>query len=158
MQANGPPTPSTHVTPHQMTSFNFRFVQELEICESDNPKIDVQDGRLILTAERNKEKIVISAPLCGVMTKIAATVVTVPKRNIKGLPTGINLHVGSDNGMAKLNEIAVKEIRMLVADEDFKKEYKSLTAMYAEVGKIFNVSGWAIKNVVENISWKHVKV
>ena len=47
---------------------------------------------------------------------------------------------------------------MLAADEDFKKEYKSLTAMYTEVGKIFNVSGWAIKNVVENVSWKHVKV
>jgi hypothetical protein len=140
-----------------MTSFNFRSVQELEITANDNPQIDVQDGRLVLTAERNKEKIVITAPFHGVVPIAAATVVKAPKRG-KGLPTGINLHVGSDNGMAKLNEIAVKEIRMLVADEDFKKEYKSLTAMYAAVGEIFNVSGWAIKNVAENISWKHVKV
>ena len=140
-----------------MTSFNFRSVQELEITASDNPQVDVQDGRLVLTAERNKEKIVITAPFYGVVPIAAATVVTAPKRS-KGLPTGINLHVGSDNGMAKLNEIAVKEIRMLVADEDFKKEYKSSTAMYAAVGEIFNVSGWAIKNVAENISWKHVKV
>ena len=47
-----------------------------------------------------------------------------PNTLLKGISTGINLHVGSDNGMAKLNEIAVKEIRMLAADEDFKKEYK----------------------------------
>jgi hypothetical protein len=140
-----------------MTLFNFRSIQELEITESDNPKIDVQDGRLVLTAERNKEKIVITAPFRGVVPNVAATVVKAPKRSSKGEPTGMNLHVGSENGMAKLNEIAVKEIRMLVADESFKKEYKSLTAMYAAVGEIFNVSGWAIKNVAENISWKHVK-
>jgi hypothetical protein len=141
-----------------MTLFNFRSIQELEISESDNPKIDVQDGRLVLTAERNKEKIVITAPLNGIVASAVATTLKAPKRRIKGNPTGVNLHVGIDNGMAKLDDTSVREIRTLLADTSFTKNYTSVTSMYKDLGKAYQVSGWAIKNVADNISWKHVTI
>ena len=60
--------------------------------------------------------------------------------------------------MAKLNNDTVREIRTLLADKNFVGEYKNATAMYLEIAKSYNVSLWTIKNVAENISWKHVTI
>jgi hypothetical protein len=141
-----------------MTSFSFQSIQSLEISAQDNPTIDVRDGRIFLTAERNQERIVISAPLQGIMPKVSATMVKTPRRKKPGPLLGRSLHKGEENGMAKLNDDIVREIRTLVADKNFVKEYKNVTAMYAEIAESYKVSLWTIKNVAENISWKHVTI
>lgn len=141
-----------------MTSFSFQSIQSLEISAQDNPTIDVRDGRIFLTAERDQERIVISAPLQGIMPKVSATMVKTPRRKKPGPLLGRSLHKGEENGMAKLNDDIVREIRTLVADKNFVKEYKNVTAMYAEIAESYKVSPWAIKNVAENISWKHVTI
>lgn len=140
-----------------MSPFNFQSIQSLEISAKDNPTIDVRDGHLILTAERGEERIMITAPLQGIMPKVAATTVKRPNRKKPGPLVGRNLHQGSENGMAKLNEESVAEIRALIEDKSFVKSYPSESAMYKEMAKSYNVSSWAIKNVAEGVSWKHVK-
>ena len=92
------------------------------------------------------------------MPKVSATTVRAPKRRKNSPLLGRNLHKGGDNGMAKLNDDSVREIRTLLADKSFVKSYKNVTKMYTEIAKSYNVSPWAIKNVAENISWKHVVV
>ena len=141
-----------------MTSFNFQSIQSLEISAQDKPTIDVRDGHLVLTAERGEERIVITAPLQGIMPKVSSTTVKAPKRRKISPLLGRSLHKGSDNGMAKLNDASVREIRTLLADKSFVKSYKSVTVMYKEISKSYNVSPWAIKNVAENLSWKHVTI
>lgn len=141
-----------------MTSFNFQSIQSLEISAQDNPTIDVRDGRIFLIAERNQERIVISAPLQSVMPKVSATTVKTAGRKKPSSLLGRNLHQGVGNGMAKLNDDIVREIRTLVADKNLVKEYKNVTAMYAEIAESYKVSLWTIKNVAENISWKHVTI
>lgn len=141
-----------------MTSFNFQSIQSLEISAQDNPTIDVRDGRLVLTAERGQERIMITAPLQGILPKVAATTVKTAGRKKPSPLLGRSLHKGSDNGMAKLNDDAVREIRTLLADETFVKSYKNSTTMYAEIANSYKVSPWAIKNVAENLSWKHVTI
>lgn len=141
-----------------MTSFSFQSIQSLEISAQDNPTIDVRDGRIFLTAERNQERIVISAPLQGIMPKVSATMVKTAGRKKPSSLLGRNLHQGVGNGMAKLNDEKVRDIRTLLADKTFVKEYKNVTAMYAEIAESYKVSPWAIKNVAENISWKHVTI
>jgi hypothetical protein len=151
-------TRPSHTPLSTMTSFNFQSIQSLEISVQDKPTIDVRDGHLVLTAERGEERIVITAPLQGIMPKVAATAVKKPKRGKISPLLGRSLHKGSDNGMAKLNDDLVREIRTLLADKSFVKGYKSVTKMYTEIAKSYNVSPWAIKNVAEGISWKHVIV
>jgi hypothetical protein len=141
-----------------MTSFNFQSIQSLEISAQDKPTIDVRDGHLVLTAERGEERIVITAPLQGIMPKVSATVVKKPNRKGPSPLLGRSLHKGGDNGMAKLNDDLVREIRTLLTDKSFVKSYKNVTAMYTDLSKSYNVSPWAIKNVAEGISWKHVIV
>jgi hypothetical protein len=141
-----------------MTSFSFQSIQSLEISAQDNPTIDVRDGRLVLTANRGQERIMITAPLQGILPKVSATTVKTANRKDPSPLLGRSLHKGIDNGMAKLNDDLVREIRTLLVDKDFVKSYKNVTKMYAEIAKSYNVSPWAIKNVAEGISWKHVVV
>ena len=148
----------THTPISTMTSFNFQSIQSLEISAQDNPTIDVRDGHLVLTAERGQERIMITAPLQGIMPKVSATVVKKPNSKGPSPLLGRRLHKGADNGMAKLNDDSVREIRTLLADKSFVKSYKSVTVMHKEIAKSYNVSPWAIKNVAENLSWKHVTI
>jgi hypothetical protein len=148
----------SHTPTSTMTSFNFQSIQSLEISAQDKPTIDVRDGHLVLTAERGEERIVITAPLQGIMPKVSSTMVKAPKRGKISPLSGRSLHRGRDNGMAKLNDDSVREIRTLLADKSFVKSYKNVTVMYKEISKSYNVSPWAIKNVAENLSWKHVTI
>lgn len=54
---------------------------------------------------------------------------------------------GSENGNAKLDEVAVKKIRMLY----FKKQYNQ-----SELSQIFEVSVMTILRIINRQSWKHV--
>ena len=141
-----------------MTSFSFQSIQSLEISAQDNPTIDVRDGRIFLTAERDQERIVISAPLQGIMPKVSAATVKTTGRKKPSPLMGRSLHKGVDNGMAKLTDDKVRDIRTLLADKSFAEDYKNVSVMYADIAKSYNVSLWTIKNVAENISWKHVTI
>jgi len=141
-----------------MSPFNFQSIQSLELSSKDNPVIDVRNGHLVITAERGQERIMITTPLQGIVPKVSSTVVKTAGRKKPSPLLGRNLHQGSENGMAKLNDDSVREIRTLLKDKNFVKSYKSVTAMYAEIAQSYKVSPWAIKNVAEGASWKHVTV
>jgi hypothetical protein len=141
-----------------MSPFNFQPVHLLELSDSDAPSIDVQDGQLILTASRGEERIRITAPLRQVLPQVAATTVKKPSP-LKGLQLpGGDKRVGEDNGMAKLTEQAVREIRLMVSDAKFVKSFRTHHALCAEIAKAYNVHPATVKNVIDNVSWKHVKI
>jgi hypothetical protein len=142
-----------------MAPFNFQPVQLLELSDADAPSIDVQDGQIILTAQRGEEKIRITAPLRQVLPQVAATSVKMPRSSRQGvhLPGG-DKRVGELNGMAKLNEQAVREIRLMISDPKFIKSFRTRQALFTEIAKAYNVHPATVKNVIDNVSWKHVKI
>jgi hypothetical protein len=140
-----------------MTSFNFHSVQTLAISENDHPVINVRDNQLILTAERGSERIMITAPLQSILPAAVVTKVKAAKRTKVHASTGVPKSVGTANAMAKLNDEPVKSIWSFLDDPDFVAGYTSVTAMYKDIAKAFKVSPWAIKNIHEGLSWKHVK-
>jgi hypothetical protein len=142
-----------------MAPFNFQPVQLLELSDADAPSIDVQDGQIILTAQRGEEKIRITAPLRQVLPQVAATSVKMPRSSRQGihLPGG-DKRVGELNGMAKLNEQAVREIRLMISDPKFAKSFRTRQALFTEIAKAYNVHPATVKNVIDNVSWKHVKI
>jgi hypothetical protein len=142
-----------------MSPFNFQPVQLLELSEADTPSIDVQDGKMILTAQRGEERIRITAPLHQVMPQVKATEVKMPRTQRRGIPIGGgDKRVGELNGMAKLNEQHVREIRLMISDPKFMSSFRSKLALRIELAKAYNVHPATIKNVIENVSWKHVKI
>ena len=142
-----------------MSTFNFESIKLLELAESDQPSIDVHDGQLVLTAQRQGEKIRITAPLQQVLPIPKQTNVSMPRPSRKGISIpGGEKRQGELNKMAKLTNEAVREIRLMVSDDNFVSSFESRHAMYVELAKAYNVNHGTISNVVENKSWKHIKL
>jgi len=141
-----------------MTSFNFKPVQILELTASDSPTIDVQEGQLILKAERNGEQIHIIAPLQNVLPQPKATVVRKPFRAGKPLKKGGDKRAGELNGMAKLTAAKVREIRLLLSDDKFVNSFPSNHALYMKLAETYNVHIATMRNVVRFESWKNVTI
>ena len=147
-----------------MSIFSFQPVQTLKLSVEDNPNIEIKEDHLYLSAQRGGESILISVPaeaILPITSRIQHTRVKTPSRKAVrqvGNVTGVHYSVGSDNKMAKLNEENVRDIRTLLQDKSFVSSYKNVTQMYKDIAKTYKVSPWAIKNIHENVSWKHVKI
>jgi hypothetical protein len=114
---------------------------------------------MILTAKRGDEQIRITAPLHHVVPQVKATEVKMPRSSRKGIPVpGGDKRVGELNGMAKLNADHVREIRLMMSDPKFIRSFSSKQALLQELSKAYGVHVATIRNVIENVSWKHVKI
>lgn len=142
-----------------MSTFHFESVQLLELAEADKPNIDVQDGQLVLTAQRQGQKIRITAPLQQVLPVPKQTTVSMLRYSRRGISiTGGEKRQGELNKMSKLTDNSVREIRLMISDVNFVSSFRSRHKMYTELAKAYNVHYGTIANVVENKSWKHVKI
>ena len=145
-----------------MAPFNFHSIQTLEINQADSPIIDIKDGRLIITAVRDNERIMITAPMSNNLPRLSAPVSKPVKQKTTRRPSyrqvlpASDKRVGATNPLSKLNEENVREILMLLNDREMRRKYNSAGAFYAEIGKAYGVGQHTISNIDRGISWKHV--
>ena len=145
-----------------MAPFNFHSIQTLEISQADSPIIDFKDGRLVLTATRGDERIMITAPMVNnqprLTTVTAKTVQPKTKRHKvhrQVLPAN-DKRVGAKNPLSKLNEEKVREILLLLSGKEMRRKYSSVAAFYTAIGKPYGVGHHTICNIDRGVSWKHV--
>ena len=116
----------------------------------------------MLTATRGTEQIQITTPIK--FSTIIQNTVTAPVRHRdyssrRGVPiAGGDKRAGEKNKMAKLTDSAVREIRMILADEGMVKKYPNKSALYQDIAKAYGVHMYTIKNVATNVSWKHISI
>lgn len=149
-----------------MSPFVFRAIQHLNIEAADNPDIDVQDGRLILTATRGGDQIMITAPLNSVLPSAVATTVKgkpvqarrVPRHLAHRSALNKNVRRGESSPRSKLTEAQVREIKTLLADPNHCKSYDSTHAMLMEIGRAYSVHYTTIYHIMAGKTWNHVKM
>lgn len=156
-QAIGASPAHYHLT---MSPFSFQAVQTLNIEANDKPHIDVQNGKLVLTATRGNDQIRIVAPLNSVIPQIAATTVKKPKpkRRFKPFRSSENIRVGENSPLSKLKESDVREIRSLISDASYARTYSSRHAMMQELANVYNVHYTTVYSIAEGKTWRHVTV
>jgi predicted 2-oxoglutarate/Fe(II)-dependent dioxygenase YbiX len=142
-----------------MSPFNFHAIQTLEILPEDKPNIDVQNGRLVLTASRGDDQIMITAPLNSVIPVATTTKVKTTRRARR--QTSFNKtgdrRVGENHKLAKLTEEDVRSIRQLTSNPEYMKQFSSLYAVSKEIAKGLNVHFTTVMKIIEGRSWKHVQ-
>jgi hypothetical protein len=139
-----------------MSPFNFQSIQSLEISKDDHPEIDVRDGRLVLTAQRGAERIMITAPIAGMVPVVAKRAVKVAGGKVTALPA-TDRRVGENHALAKLTESDVREIKNILKDKKLSNSFKNKTKFYQELGKAYKVHFTTIANIACGASWKHVE-
>jgi len=144
-----------HTSLSTMNAFNFQAIQSLELTSEDKPHLDVKDGHIVLTAERGEDRIIITAPLSGVLPRVAKTTVKTPMR--RPMLKQRSRNQGINNPISKLDDNKVREIRAMAADKQLAAKHGSKMSLHTAIGNIYGVNKYTIKNVIEGISWKHVK-
>ena len=159
-----------------MSPFNFQAIQTLDIETEDNPKIDVQNNRLILTATRDGDQIRITAPIKSFIASSEQAFQQVGQplqqtnsqkrkarsRRRKTHYTTVNRSSGFKSGEespnSKLKETDVREIRTLANDHSYRNTFSSEHAFFKELAKAYNVHFTTIYQIVRGATWKHVAI
>jgi hypothetical protein len=142
-----------------MSPFNFHAIQTLEIGPDDHPTIDVQNGRLVLTASRGADQIMITAPLNSVIPTVASTTVKTPRKTKRraSFVSRANIPFGENHRLAKLKEADIRQIRSLTADSSYMASFSSKHAALKAMASMFNVHFTTVLKIIEGKSWKHVQ-
>lgn len=126
--------------------FNFQAVQTLRITAEDAPNIDVRDGCLILTATRNNDQIMITAPINSVLPNAKAVQVKSPRGKKRG----------HSRPLAKLNADQVRELRAKAASVEFMNQFNSTHAAYQQLAKEYSIHLTTVYGIVRRHTWKNI--
>ena len=146
-----------------MSTFQFKAVQLLQLGEADNPTIQLEDGTLTISADRDGDKILITTPVPSTFELAKqASPPTPVKRVIKATRRKTrywdrNAPRGEDHAKAKLKEQDIREMRALFHDEQYRKSFGSMYSMYVDIAKAYNVHYTTVYKIVHGQSWRHVK-
>lgn len=139
-----------------MAPFTFDSIQSLCLSREDNPAVDIHNDEIVITAERNGERIVITAPLPGIVhAPVAQTTVKTTKWQ-KPFKVKRNMPKGEDHTRSKLTEKDVKEMRAMYADPSIMRGYANRHEFFNEVGKAYGVHFTTVSKIINRRSWTHI--
>jgi hypothetical protein len=77
---------------------------------------------------------------------------------VPGGTAGGEKRAGELNGMAKLTDAQVREIRLLLSNEKFLVSFSSTHALYEKLAATYKVHFATIRSIARYESWKHITV
>jgi hypothetical protein len=147
-----------------MNSFQFQAVQVLNLSAEDHPTCRIEGHQLTLTATRNGEQIIITAPISN-----SSELTQQPKAVKMPTPARPQLRKsthrrtvnrdyprGEQHPKAKLTEQDIKEMRELFADPDYINTFRSTYEAYIDLAKTYKIHYTTVYKIVNGQSWKHV--
>lgn len=146
-----------------MSTFQFKAVQLLQLGESDNPTIQLEDGTLTISANRDGDQILITTPVPSTFELTKQISQPMPEKRVvktsrrKNRYWDRNAPRGEDHVKSKLKEQDIREMRALFRDEKYRKGFGSLYAMYIDIAKAYDVHYTTVYKIVHGQSWRHVK-
>ena len=146
--------------------FQLKQVQMLHIKPEHSPQVEINNDLMVVKATIDEVETIITVPVGSLINNKDSQpeVKAKPQRIVPltlkrkyTMSIGKN-RVGELNGMAKLNEAQVREIRQMLSDKGYTSTYRSKTEMYIDLAKAYNVSHSCIMLIDTNRTWKHVTV
>lgn len=140
-------------------------LSQLDVSNPDHVSVITRDGKVTVSVVKDgssvtlgfqlKDRIFDTTPRPPLQQPAPQTMAVIgtkevirrePKRNFR-----------SWDGPSKLNPQKVKEIRMLLADNDLRRSCGTITNFYNVIGRKFGVTGCSISNIARGIAWRDVK-
>ena len=150
-----------------MNSFQFQAVQVLNLSAEDNPTCRIEGHQLTLSAIRNGEQIIITAPIANSSEVLKLTqqptVVKMPaparpqfRKSPRRRTVTRDYPRGEQHPKAKLTEQDIKDMRELFSDPDYIKTFRSTYEAYIDLAKTYKIHYTTVYKIVNGQSWKHV--
>jgi hypothetical protein len=150
-----------------MNSFQFQAMQVLNLSAEDHPTCRIEGHQLTLTATRNGEQIIITAPITNSSEVMKLTqqqpAMKMPYPARPQLRKSTRRHTvtrdyprGEQHPKAKLTEQDIKDMREIFADPGYIKSFRSTYEAYIDLAKTYKIHYTTVYKIVNGQSWKHV--
>jgi len=157
--------------------FQFKQIQTLNIRSDQNPRVSIESELMVITANINSIETVITVPVdCLIKNKDGSEVKPFPLKSQSKVSSLRSKQIqspriknrffvnsgkkrqGELNGMAKLTEKQVVEIKEILKDKSYISTFTNKGQFYDEVAKAYNVTRACILAIKTNTTWRHVSV
>jgi hypothetical protein len=148
----------------------MELINQLDVQNPDHVSVITRDGRVTISIRKDGTDVTIGLPVSTgrvfntsprpPMQQPAPQIMAVSKEGNRTKPVGApgTKHLRYGGATPKLNYDQVREIKLMLSDEDIMGKFTGITQACKEIGKAYNVSGCAIGNIARGIAWKEVKI
>lgn len=160
-------------TIHMLQLQPMEALSQLDIQSPDHVSVITKDGKMTVSVVKDGATVTVSMPVLTVfdttprppLQQPAPKVMAVKYQETTGsqprnypLQRKRKLPQNWVSPTTKLSEAEVREIKMMVSDEELISRLGTLTKAYEEIGRAYSVSGCTVSNIARGVSWKHVTI
>jgi len=148
----------------------MQLINQLDVQNPDHVSVITRDGRVTISIRKDGTDVTIGLPVntgdvfnAAPRTPLeqpAPQIMAVKKEGNRIKPVGApgTKHFRFGGTTPKLTYAQVREIKLMLSDNDIMNKFPNITQAYNEIGKAYSVSGCAIGNIARGIAWKEVKI
>jgi len=148
----------------------MKLINQLDVHNPDHVSVITRDGRVTVSIRKDGTDVTLGMPIGNERTfntsprpplqQPAPQMMAVKKEGERIKPTyGAGAKKQKCGGATpKLTYDQVREIKLMLSDEDIMGKFTGITQACKEIGRAYNVSGCAIGNIARGIAWKEVKI
>lgn len=159
----------------------FMALSQIDVSKPDHVSVITKDNKVTVSVTKDGQSVTLGFQILKAvdqakqvdqqlhidnLSQLFSDVATPPKQPlvVKTDPPNISLRKRMArskhyvNGNAKLGAKDVREIKLLLADDAFVKEYPTRVECYKELGKIYGVTSNSISSIDRGISWTNIKI
>jgi len=141
-------------------------LSQLDVQSPDHVSVITRDGRLTVSVTKDGASVTLGFPIKNVFN-------TTPPFPLQQQPTPQMMAVKETQGTTpnqsskqrvrhlgnyKLDEDAVRQIKLMLSDKVVLNRFKSRQQAYEEIARVYNVSHHTISNIHKGTSWTQVKI
>lgn len=153
--------------------FEFKQIQTLHIKSEHNPRVSIKNESMVIEAIIDNVETLITVPVNCLVKNKDSSDAKLSCSNVIGLNakrsqsprirnrliTGVGKkRQGELNGMAKLTEKQVIEIKEIFNDEAYASTFENKGCFYDEIAKAYGVTRACILAIKTNTTWRHLSV
>lgn len=160
-------------TIHLLQPQPMEALSQLDVQNPDHVSVITRDGKMTVSVIKDGAAVTVSMPIKAMfdttprppMQQPAPKLMAVKSQettagNTRTYPLQRKRRTPENwtSPTTKLTDSQVREIKMMLSDNDLMARMGSRTNAFNEIGKAYNVSGCSISNIARGISWKHVTI
>ena len=139
-------------------------LSQLDVTNPDHVSVITRGGKLTVSVVKDGASVTLGFPINTTFNTTPRPPLQQPEPKVMAVKRQVSTGVRPGNmrrspvGNPKLNDEMVREIKLMLADNELMQRFGSKQQAYEEVARAYKVSHHTISNIHKGLAWRHVKV
>ena len=139
-------------------------LSQLDVTNPDHVSVITREGKLTVSVVKDGASVTLGFPINTTFNTTPRPPLQQPEPKVMAVKRQVSTGVrpGSKRcspvGNPKLNDEMVREIKLMLADNELMQRFGSKQQAYEEVARAYKVSHHTISNIHKGLAWRQVKV